>query len=444
MLDDLKLVQEETIYNQNDKYPVFIILTYGDNPLGYAIHKITGDEWTHSLIAFNPELDYMYSFGARTQKSDHVQSPFGFVYQKTKDDWYKNKATKYLVYVMYVNKASITAMKNRLNYFVTHEKESKYDFKGILDIWAGKDTEDHRKFFCSRFVADIIAQGVKIDKLPSLYHPEDLKNLNNVTLVNGGNDMYFYNPEVTKRNLEYIKQKRYDKIKLQGDMVFYKNKIISEGEKYNMIVEDKIRQIVFEQYAYNKIDKDHYDLITEALSAPKLFGCKINYKESKIDKVTNNKNDDNDESSYQISNGEKVNSAVGIFNSSMKLKNKLASLFEETMMKLTNGNLKKSRLDSARKINFNYFNRAVDVKIVEAIVGENSVKFKCYGEPTSFFFKTIKSVEDLGHKKHSANCQWFTFTMSIPMDVANITDEFTDTKFIASGIHPGGKKYNKK
>ena len=61
-----------------------------------------------------------------------------------------------------------------------------------------------------------------------------------------------------------------------------------------------------------------------------------------------------------------------------------------------------------------------------------------------FFFKTIKSVEDLGHKKLAANCQWFTFTMCIPMDVANITDEFTDSKFIASRIHPGGKKYNKK
>lgn len=422
--------QEETSYSNKDKYPVFIVLTYGDNPLGMAIHKITGEEWTHSLIAFNPELDPMYSFATRTQKSDKPQSLFGFVYQNTKDNWYAYKETKYAVYVMFVNKAAITAMKRRLQYFIDHERESKYDFKGIFDAWAGKDTEAHQKYYCSRFVAEIIGQGAKLDRLPSLYHPEDLKNLDNVSLVNAGNDMYFYNPDVTKKNLEYIKRKKFGDVKTQNNQVFFKNKIISERDE--SIMNEKFNKIAFKEYARGIIDKEHYDLFTEALSSPKILGCKISYRESKLDKMTADDNANKGPIPATLKNSDKVVTAVGIFNSSAKMQKKISECFENTMAELSNDKIAKSQKD----VNFNYFNKCVDVKMVEAVVGEDSVKFKCYAEPTSAFFKEMKNaVIDGARLKKIKGVKWFSFTLKIPLDTSKVTDDFIENYFISPNGH---------
>jgi len=208
-------INEEADYNDENRYPVFIVLTYSDNPLGMAIKHFTGDEWTHSLISFNPELSPMYSFATRTQKIKGPHSLFGYTYQGTTDDWYKHKQTKYLVYVMYVNKFAIKKMKDRVNYFSSHEKDFKYDFVGLANIARNKDSESHRKYFCSRFVAEVIGQGVPLGKLPSLYRPQELKDLNNISLVNAGTDMYMYNPKVTISNLKKVKNKIYNKFNYQ-------------------------------------------------------------------------------------------------------------------------------------------------------------------------------------------------------------------------------------
>lgn len=208
-------INEEADYNDENRYPVFIVLTYGNNPLGMAIKHFTGDEWTHSLISFNPELSPMYSFAARTQKIKGPHSLFGYTYQGTTDNWYKHKQTKYLVYVMYVNKFAIKKMKDHVNYFTSHEKDFKYDFIGLANIARNKDSETHRKYFCSRFVAEVIGQGVPLGKLPSLYRPQELKDLNNISLVNAGTDMYMYNPKVTISNLKKVKNKIYNKFNYQ-------------------------------------------------------------------------------------------------------------------------------------------------------------------------------------------------------------------------------------
>ena len=242
-------INEEADYNDENRYPVFIVLTYGNNPLGMAIKHFTGDEWTHSLISFNPELSPMYSFAARTQKIKGPHSLFGYTYQGTTDNWYKHKQTKYLVYVMYVNKFAIKKMKDHVNYFTSHEKDFKYDFVGLANIARNKDSESHRKYFCSRFVAEVIGQGVPLGKLPSLYRPQELKDLNNISLVNAGTDMYMYNPKVTISNLKKVKNKIYNKFNYQEKY------IEKEDENMSDYLDLYLDYIVEESSEKDKSDK---------------------------------------------------------------------------------------------------------------------------------------------------------------------------------------------
>lgn len=207
---------EETEYDNQHKYPVFIVLTYGGGPLGKIISKVTGDEWTHAMISFNPKLEPMYSFALRTQKSDEKQSMFGFTYQNTTDKLYARKEVKYLVYCMYVSKEVRNKMQERLNYFIDHEKEYKYDFAGLINIWKNKDSESHRKYFCSRFVAEILNEGSSLKKLPSLYRPQELNNIDNISLINAGTDMYEYDYKVTLKNMKKIKEKKFFDRKYQS------------------------------------------------------------------------------------------------------------------------------------------------------------------------------------------------------------------------------------
>lgn len=266
-------INEEAKYNKSNKYPVFIVLTYGDNPLGLAISKITGDKWSHVLISFNPQLNPMYTFGTRTHERGR-ESLFGFTYQSTKDKWYKTKYTKYAVYVMYVNKRAYDKMQERLEYFKNNEKESEYDFPGIISIGLNHDTEHHRKYFCSRFVAEILSQGVGMDKLPSLYRPQELSELKDISLVNAGPDLYEYDPKITVDNINRIKRKIYNKFVYQED---------------NMNDTNDVKNIIMEKYLEDKLSHDKYLDLMEAVldvvkTTTKLFGCPVTYKASKIDK----------------------------------------------------------------------------------------------------------------------------------------------------------------
>ena len=269
-------INEEAKYTKANKYPVFIVLTYGDNPLGLAISKITGDKWSHVLISFNPQLNPMYTFGTRTHERGR-ESLFGFTYQSTKDKWYKTKYTKYAVYVMYVNKKAYDKMQERLEYFKNNEKDSEYDFLGIIAIGLNHDTEHHRKYFCSRFVAEILSQGIGMDKLPSLYRPQELSELNDISLVNAGPDLYDYDPKVTVDNINRIKRKIYNKFVYQED---------------NMNDANNVKNIIMEKYLEDKLSYDKYLELMEAVldvvkTTTKLFGCPVTYKASKIDKKAN-------------------------------------------------------------------------------------------------------------------------------------------------------------
>ena len=269
-------INEEAKYTKANKYPVFIVLTYGDNPLGLAISKITGDKWSHVLISFNPQLNPMYTFGTRTHERGR-ESLFGFTYQSTKDKWYKTKYTKYAVYVMYVNKKAYDKMQERLEYFKNNEKDSEYDFPGIIAIGLNHDTEHHRKYFCSRFVAEILSQGIGMDKLPSLYRPQELSELSDISLVNAGPDLYDYDPKITVDNINRIKRKIYNKFVYQED---------------NMNDTNNVKNIIMEKYLEDKLSYDKYLELMEAVldvvkTTTKLFGCPVTYKASKIDKKAN-------------------------------------------------------------------------------------------------------------------------------------------------------------
>ena len=203
-------ISEEAIFSKDHKNPVYIVLSSGSSLFANAIKTVTKNEFSHAMIAFNFKLDPLYSFGTRPD------GKLGFVINNPKDRVWDIDDCKYSVYVMYVTNSAKRAMQKRLNDFISKEKDLKYDFKGILDIWRGKDSESHNKWFCSRFVMEIISKAQNLSKVPSLWRPGDIEQLSNISLVNRGFNFYNYNPKVTERHCKDIEKGTYD----PGDVIY--------------------------------------------------------------------------------------------------------------------------------------------------------------------------------------------------------------------------------
>lgn len=207
-------LNEEAIYTSKEKYPIFITLMHSGTPLSNLIKKVTKDEFSHACISFNSKLDPMYSFGSKKLEGFDL----GLVRHNSNADFYKKYKAHYKVYTMFVDSNSYTKIMRRLKWFENNSEKLKYDLFGLIRIFFNYDTEKNKyKYFCSRFVAELIGNAKPLDKLPSLYKPEEFKDLYYVSLVNGGEDFSKYNYKNTERNLEQIKKGIYDDIMFSED-----------------------------------------------------------------------------------------------------------------------------------------------------------------------------------------------------------------------------------
>lgn len=241
------IIDEAAIYTSKNKYPVFITLMHTGTAMSNLIKTVTGDEFSHACISFDPKLEQMYSFGSKKLGS----ADLGLVNMGYTNEFFKHYKAYYAVYVIYLDKEHYNIMKERLKYFTDHEDEMKYDFPSLIACALQVPTEFRKKYFCSRFVMDVIGAGSDIPKAPSLWTPQQISTLDNISMVNKGNDFGKYDYKVTEKNLGLIKQNKHNKIKLDESGSLYG---IPELEKYPMPDEKHVRSAI---RFFNYVDKEH-------------------------------------------------------------------------------------------------------------------------------------------------------------------------------------------
>ena len=130
---------------------VYIVLTKGKTPIvSDSIRIFTNSEYTHAGIAFDEELDEIYSFNMKKDE----RGKNGFVIENIRNDECIQS-----VFVLFIEKHKIKEMMSQVKDFELHR--TKYDF-GILVSKAvnAKDTT-HKKYnqVCSSFVDTILHYG---------------------------------------------------------------------------------------------------------------------------------------------------------------------------------------------------------------------------------------------------------------------------------------------
>ena len=228
-------INEEAIYNNTYKYPVFIVLMHSGTFLADAIKKFTHDDYSHACISLTPDLIPMYSFG---RKKVELKDGTGFSISSPTDPFFKKFKAVYGVYVMYLSKNEYDNIKKRLQYFIDNKDTLKYNISALIMNALNKSTENSKKYFCSRFVADVLNAGRELDKLPSLYRPNDFAYRTDITLVNYGTDISKYNKYITEKNLKLIQRGQYKDIILSETSLKNSDVMFGNGE-YSSITDNR-------------------------------------------------------------------------------------------------------------------------------------------------------------------------------------------------------------
>ena len=206
--DTNMVVFEEAIYDSKHTEPIFIALMHTGALLANMIRTVTKDEYTHACISFNSKLEPMYSFGNKKISYNPFKAESGFVVNNPDSEFFQTYKTQYSIYVMYVSKADKKKMVERLRWFKDKNKYLTFDFIGLIKYKFGISSDDSlNKWFCSRFVAELINQTGELDRDPSLYSPQDLNDdLTCISLVNKGEDLTKYDYKITEKNMKNIKK----------------------------------------------------------------------------------------------------------------------------------------------------------------------------------------------------------------------------------------------
>jgi hypothetical protein len=192
-ITDLPMVTTE-LSDDGKLYPVYIMLMHSSTPMANVIKALTNSKFSHSSISFDSSMRNMYSFGRKADSNPFIGS---FKSEDIKSEFFQNREVPYALYVVPVTKFELGLMKKRLNYFITNATKFRYDFTGLFKNYFGIADNPEYKYFCSRFVADIInaghPKGHPYVIEPSLMKPEDFRYTDFAIYVTGG-FLHSYNP----------------------------------------------------------------------------------------------------------------------------------------------------------------------------------------------------------------------------------------------------------
>lgn len=172
----------------NEKlYPVYIMLQHSGTLLANMIKGVTQSHFSHSSISFDSSMRNMYSFGRKSDTNPFIGA---FKKEDIHSKFFTDRTIPYALYVVPCTQEQVKLMKKRLDYFIQNSTKFKYDFTGLLKNYLGIADNPEYKWFCSRFVADIINAGSPQEHPyvvePSLMKPEDFQYTNFAIYVTGG------------------------------------------------------------------------------------------------------------------------------------------------------------------------------------------------------------------------------------------------------------------
>ncbi len=165
---------------------IYIMLSNTYSWTTRAIGLYTRARYNHVSLALDEHLLEMYSFGRRYP---HWALPGGFVQEMQKEGTFALfRRTICAIYRLEVTESQYLAIREIIAEFKKEQDSYRFNLLGFAGLAAGQPIERRYAFFCSQFVATVLARaGIElVDKPPGLVKPSDFAESGRLTLIYEG------------------------------------------------------------------------------------------------------------------------------------------------------------------------------------------------------------------------------------------------------------------
>lgn len=156
---------------------LYIFLTRSGTLLSNLVYHITGAQYTHVSLAFDPDLTTLYS---STRKNGYTMFPAG----PSKE--YLNRGVFRLredipcaLYALDVTEEAYLRARRRTDHMMAHGELYRFNSLGLLLCALHIRWKRRRHYFCSQFVSEVLQKSGSLDlpKHSTLMHPNDYTSL---------------------------------------------------------------------------------------------------------------------------------------------------------------------------------------------------------------------------------------------------------------------------
>lgn len=162
---------------------VYVVLTDTGTLFTKTIKYFTKDPLNHASIAFDEQLNEVYSFGRKNPSNPFIG---GFVKEDMRGQLFRSATCA--VYRCKVTQVEYTQMKMLVQHMEMNQSLYRYNLLGVLAVLFNIQMKREYAYFCSQFVASVFERsGVYLtNKSSFLVRPGDFPNTPMLELVYQG------------------------------------------------------------------------------------------------------------------------------------------------------------------------------------------------------------------------------------------------------------------
>jgi hypothetical protein len=179
--------------NKNEKSykNVYIVLSQTRTYPARVIKLYTHEPYAHASIAFDEDLEEMYSFARRG-----LYNPFnaGFIREHIdKGVFGRFTTTECSIYRLRITNQQYISLRREIDRFNQNKNSYSYNYLGLIGAALNIPIRSKQRYFCSQFVAYVLEQsGIYLfEKTYALVKPRDIRvNPNLETIYQGRLSQY--------------------------------------------------------------------------------------------------------------------------------------------------------------------------------------------------------------------------------------------------------------
>ena len=161
---------------------IYILLTRTTTILSRAVHLLTADDYTHVSIAFNKNLQPLYS---SSRKNGRTLFPAGPCKESFKRGYLKEHTDiPCAVYELQVTPEVYNRAKREVEKVIKNADNYHFNIIGLLLCRMNIAYNRKKNYFCSQFVSEVLkrSKALSLPKESSLMRPSDYMNLPELAL----------------------------------------------------------------------------------------------------------------------------------------------------------------------------------------------------------------------------------------------------------------------